>query len=84
MSVWLAQRARRNLFALIPAVFMIVTTIAALWLQMERNLGGGESRSRGHGRRLLLLAVGVVAVGVARFSQALQSPAPRSMVAVAD
>ena len=84
VSVWLAQRARRNLFALIPAVFMIVTTIAALWLQMERNLGGENPVLGVTAGALLLLAVGVVAVGVARFSQALQSPAPRSMVAVAD
>ena len=84
VSVWLAQRARRNLFALIPAVFMIVTTIAALWLQMERNLGGENPVLGVMAGALLLLAVGVVAVGVARFSQALQSPAPRSMVAVAD
>jgi carbon starvation protein len=84
VSVWLAQRARRNLFALIPAVFMIATTIAALWIQVARNLGGENPILGLTAGALLLLAVGVVAVGVARFSEALQSPIPRPMVAVAD
>jgi carbon starvation protein len=81
VSVWLAQRARRNLFALVPAVFMIVTTIAALWIQAERNLNGTNPVLGMTAVFLLLLAVGVVAVGVARFAQAVQSNAPLPMVA---
>jgi carbon starvation protein len=81
VSVWLAQRARRNLFALVPAVFMIVTTIAALWIQAERNLNGTNPVLGMTAVFLLLLAVGVVTVGVARFAQAVQSNAPLPMVA---
>jgi carbon starvation protein len=84
VSVWLAQRARRNLFALVPAVFMIVTTIAALWIQVERNLTGANPVLGITAIVLLLLAVGVVAVGVARFAQAVQGHAPRPMAAVTD
>ena len=32
VSVWLVQRARQHLFVLLPAIFMILTTLAALFL----------------------------------------------------
>ena len=84
VSVWLAQRARRTLFALVPAIFMIATTIAALWIQIERNLTGANPVLGVTATLLLLLSVGVVAVGVARFTQAVQGHAPRPMLAVTD
>jgi len=84
VSVWLAQRARRTLFALVPAVFMIATTIAALWIQIEHNLTGTNPVLGLTAAFLLLLSVGVVAVGVARFAQAVQGDAPRPMLAVTD
>jgi carbon starvation protein len=84
VSVWLAQRARRNVFTLIPAVFMIVTTIAALWIQAERNLTGANPILGVTAVVLLLLAVGVVAVGVARFAEAVQGHATRPMIAATD
>ncbi len=84
VSVWLAQRARRTLFALLPAVFMIVTTVAALWVQIEQNLTGTNPVLGVTAIVLLLLAVGVVAVGVARFAEAVQGHAPRPMLAAAD
>jgi carbon starvation protein len=84
VSVWLAQRARRRLFALVPAVFMIATTIAALWIQVERNLTGANPVLGATAAALLLLAVGVVAVGAARFAEAVQGHVRRPMVAVSD
>ena len=84
VSVWLAQRARRRLFALLPAVFMIATTIAALWIQVERNLTGANPVLGVTAAALLLLAVGVVAVGTARFAEAVQGHVRRPMVAVTD
>ena len=84
VSVWLAQRARRTLFALLPAVFMIVTTVAALWVQIDQNLTGTNPVLGVTAIVLLLLAVGVVAVGVARFAEAVQGHAPRPMLAAAD
>lgn len=80
VSVWLAQRARRHLFALVPAVFMIATTFAALYIQAERNLRGDNVVLGVTAVCLLLLAVGVVAVGTARFAAALQSEAPLPMI----
>jgi carbon starvation protein len=84
ISVWLAQRARRHLFALVPAIFMIATTIAALWLLAARHLRGENLVLGTTALGLLLLAVGVVAVGAARFSAAVQGTVRRPMVPVAD
>jgi carbon starvation protein len=77
VSVWLAQRARQHLFALIPAAFMIVTTIAALGLLARTNLAAGGNTALGLAATLLLaLAVCVVAVGVSRLARAIQAPEP--------
>ena len=77
VSVWLVQRARRHLFALVPAVFMIVTTLAALGLLVRTNLlHGGNTVLGVAAGTLFCLAVGVVVVGAARFSQAVQTPRP--------
>jgi carbon starvation protein len=84
ISVWLAQRARRHLFTLVPAIFMIATTVAALWLLAERNLRGENLVLGAAAVGLLLLAVGVVAVGAARFSAAVQGTARRPMVPAAE
>jgi carbon starvation protein len=75
VSVWLAQRARRNLFALLPAAFMIATTIAALFLQARANLVEGGSLALGVSATILLfLSACVVAIGISRLARAMQSP----------
>ncbi len=75
VSVWLVQRARRSLFALLPAAFMIATTIAALYLQARANLAEGGSLALGVSATILLfLSVCVVAIGVSRLARAVQSP----------
>jgi carbon starvation protein len=79
VTVWLVQRARQHWFATIPAVFMIVTTMAALYLQASANLAGGHTLLGATAVALLSLSVGVVAVGVARFSRAVQQPTPVPM-----
>lgn len=84
ITVWLVQRARRHLFTLIPAAFMAATTIAALYLQASIHLAG-ENRVLGYTAVVLLvLAVGVVVVGVTRFAQALQQTVPAPMESAAD
>lgn len=84
VSVWLAQRARRRLFALVPAVFMTATTIAALWILVNSNFAEGGNRLLGGTAAILLfLSVGVVVVGVARLSQAVQSQQTQAGEAVA-
>jgi carbon starvation protein len=84
VSVWLVQRGRQYKFALIPAVFMIVTTLAALSILIRNNLAlvGGNPVLGVTATILLVLSVGVVAVGTARFAQALSVP-PRPMIPAA-
>ena len=75
VSVWLVQRARRHLFALLPAVFMLATTLTALGLLVRNNfLPGGNAVLGVTAGALLLLALGVVVVGASRFSRALLAP----------
>jgi carbon starvation protein len=84
VSVWLVQRGRQYRFALIPASFMIVTTLAALGVLIRNNLAlpGGNPILGVTATVLLVLSVGVVAVGTARFAQALSVP-PRPMMPAA-
>jgi carbon starvation protein len=84
VTVWLLQRARRHLFTLIPAVFMVATTFAALYLQASLNLSSGNSVLGYTAVALLFLSVGVVVVGVTRFAQALQQQVPTPMESAAD
>jgi carbon starvation protein len=84
VTVWLVQRARRHLFALVPAVFMVVTTLAALYLQASINLSGENPVLGYTAVALLFLAVGVVVVGATRFAQALQQAVPTPMESAAD
>lgn len=80
VTVWLAQRARRHAFALIPAAFMIVTTIGALLLLARTHLNAGGNTTLGvTAAVLLVLAGGVVVVAVTRLAQALQAPDPIPM-----
>jgi carbon starvation protein len=77
VTVWLAQRARQHLFALLPAVFMVLTTFAALVILVRSNFAAGGSTILGAtAGALFVLAVGVVVVGVSKFAQALQNPVP--------
>jgi carbon starvation protein len=76
VSVWLVQRGRRHRFALVPAVFMVVTTLTALAVIIRNNLMDADgNRILGFTAiGLVFLSVGVVTVGVARFAQAVQAP----------
>jgi carbon starvation protein len=76
VTVWLVQRARSHLFAVLPAVFMVATTFAALLILVRSNFGvGGNAVLGATAGALFFLAVGVVVVGVSRFAQALQRQA---------
>lgn len=85
VTVWLAQRARRHAFALIPAAFMIVTTIGALLLLADTHLRGDGNRALGlAAAALLILAAGVVVVGITRLARALQAEQPVPMFSPAN
>jgi carbon starvation protein len=76
VSVWLVQRARKHLFAAVPAAFMLATTIGYLCVDVVRNFkSGGNQFLGGASAALLLLSVGVVAVGTYRFAKAIQENA---------
>jgi carbon starvation protein len=80
VSVWLVQRARRAAFAILPASFMVVTTVAALYMLARSNFAAGGNPFLGAAAAgLLFLSVGVVVVGVTRLFQALQQPQPLPM-----
>ena len=74
VSVWLVQRARQHLFALIPAICMIATTMAALFLLIRHHFGTGNLALAIAALVLLCLSVGVVVIGATRFSQAILRP----------
>jgi carbon starvation protein len=74
VSVWLVQRARQHFFALLPAVFMICTTVAALFLLARQHLATGNNALGVAATVLLCLSVGVVVIGATRFSQAIARP----------
>jgi carbon starvation protein len=84
VTVWLVQRARQHLFAVVPAVFMIVTTATALYLLASSNLAGGNAVLGYTAVALLFLSVGVVVVGIGRFARALQQTTPVPMDSVAE
>jgi carbon starvation protein len=76
VTVWLVQRARAHLYAALPAVFMIVTTLTALVILVQANFGAGGNRVLGvTAGALFFLAIGVVVVGVSRFAAAVQAQA---------
>ena len=76
VTVWLVQRARTYAFAVLPALFMVVTTLSALVILVRLNFDAGGNRILGFtAGALFFLAVGVVVVGVARFAAAVQSQA---------
>jgi carbon starvation protein len=79
VTVWLVQRARQHWFATVPALFMIVTTTTALYLQASANLASGNTLLGATAIALLFLSVGVVVVGIARFSRAVQQATPVPM-----
>ena len=74
VSVWLVQRARQHLFALLPALFMIATTMAALFFLLRHHFGTGNLALAITATVLLCLSVGVVLIGATRFSQAVLRP----------
>jgi carbon starvation protein len=76
VTVWLVQRARAYAFAILPAIFMVATTLTALVILVRLNFGAGGNRVLGFtAGSLFFLAVGVVVVGVSRFAAALQAHA---------
>ena len=81
VSVWLLQRARQHLFVLLPALFMVATTMAALFLLVRHHFATGNLALAIAALVLLCLSVGVVVIGATRFSQALLRPGELALAA---
>lgn len=83
VSSWLLARRRQAWFTLIPAAFMVLTTIAALLLLMNKFIAQLQAGAAISGPLTLLvmdilclgLALGVVCMAVKKFRQVSQSTA---------
>jgi len=73
VSVWLYRRGRKNWYTLIPAVFMVTTTIASLvYLLIKTYVPQGKWLLVGADVLLLVLSVGVVVLSVKSMAQLRQ------------
>lgn len=71
VSVWLAYRRKPNLFAIIPAVFMMVTTLDSLWqLLFVKYLPAKNYPLAVTAILLMLLSVGVIVLAVQKLASA--------------
>ncbi|MEZ5357597.1 MAG: carbon starvation CstA family protein [Candidatus Zixiibacteriota bacterium] len=68
VSVWLTKRGRRNWYTVIPAVFMVVTTMAALvYLLVNTYIPSGKITLIAADILLLALSLGVLVISVKSF-----------------
>lgn len=78
-SAWLVHRAKRAWFVAIPAVFMTVTTMASLWLLLDRYQAMPQASQRVPllvaDVVLLALALGVVVLALMQVRQILRGRA---------
>ena len=68
VSAWLLLRKRKTRYTMVPAVFMILTTVAALVLLLGQYLRSRNYVLAAADVLLLLLSAGVVALSVRTFS----------------
>ena len=76
ISLWLMQKGKKHLFTLIPGIFMLVTTIASLFVVLFKDYIPKQNYILAAGDILLLaLAGGVVVLAVQKFRKPQQQPA---------
>lgn len=69
VSVWLLKRGKNALFTLVPAAFMIVTTVASLaYLLESKYLASGNMLLTAIAGTLMLLAAGIVLIALRKTS----------------
>jgi len=69
VAVWLAYRKKPNIFAVIPAVFMMVTTLASLWqLLFNKYLPTKNYPLAVTDILLMILSVGVIILAVQKLA----------------
>ncbi|HPW18096.1 MAG TPA: carbon starvation CstA family protein [Candidatus Aminicenantes bacterium] len=75
-SAWLLLRRRRNWYTLVPAVFMVVTTLVALGILLVNYIRDSRYLLIGADLLLLALAAGVVTLAVRTFLKRGRLSAP--------
>lgn len=71
VSVWLAKRGKSNLFTLIPAIFMMATTLVALWqLLFNQYIPAHKVPLSIAAILLMALSVGVIILSIMKLSSA--------------
>lgn len=84
LSIWLLSRGRNAWFTILPAVFMMVTTITALYrLLVDKYLPAGNTPLVVADACLMLLAVGVIVLAVRRWVEIRRESAPDVTVVMA-
>ena len=76
VTVWLILKGRRWLFAAVPAVIMLATTLVALALQARTNFDGERWVLAWTGSLLFVLAVAFAIVAAVRVRSALREVTP--------
>jgi len=74
VSAWLLLRGRRYAFALLPAIFMVGTTLASLAILLSTYLRRGNAILAVTDVLMLVLAAGVVALAVRTFRRRAGAP----------
>jgi carbon starvation protein len=74
VSSWLLLKGRRYAFALIPAVFMIVTTLASLLILLRGYVAQGNVILAATDILMLILAAGVVTLAIRTFTRGRPGP----------
>jgi len=74
VTLWLILKGRRFIFALAPAIFMTVTTLASLAILLGKYLGEGNKLLAGTAIVMFALALGMVWLVVKRLRHPLAQP----------
>ena len=70
VSVWLAQRKKASFFTILPAIFMMATTLCALWqMLIKQYLPQNNYALSATAILLILLSVGVIFLSVNKLSR---------------
>ncbi len=78
VSAWLLLRKKKTAFALVPAVFMLLTTIASLLILLVSYVRTANYVLIGADLLLLALSAGVVGLVARRFRGLWRGPAPEA------
>jgi len=75
VSSWLLLHKRKFMFAFLPAVFMVVTTIASLFILLRKYLAQSNYILSGTDIVLLLLSIGVIVLAYRTFTKPAETRA---------